>query len=68
METLAEGATEEALNLATTFLGGRGAGGSSSRDKGIDSFVDSRFSELTFVFFRGGASLSSPELFKENMD
>jgi hypothetical protein len=68
MEARAEGATEEALTLATTFLGGRGAAGSSSADKGVDSFIDSGLSEFIFVFFRGGASSSSPELFEENMD
>jgi hypothetical protein len=68
MEALAEGATKEALTLATTFLCGRGAAGSSSVDKGIDSFIDCGLSEFIFVFFRGGASSSSPELFEENMD
>jgi hypothetical protein len=33
MEALAEGATEEALTLATTFLGRRGTVGSSSGDR-----------------------------------
>jgi hypothetical protein len=64
MEALAEGVTEEALTLATAFLEGRGAAASPSGDRGVDSFVDSRLSELIFVFFRGGASLSSSELFK----
>jgi hypothetical protein len=68
MDALAEGASEQALTLATAFLGGRGAAGSSSADKRVDSFVDSRLSEFTFVFFRGGASSSSSELFKENME
>jgi hypothetical protein len=68
MEALGEGATEEALTLATSFLGGRGATASSSGDKGIDSFIDSGLSELIFVFFRGGAYLSSSELFEENID
>jgi hypothetical protein len=65
MEALTEGATEEALTFATTFLGGREAAGSSLGDKGVDSFVNSGLSELTIVFFKGGASLSSSELFKE---
>jgi hypothetical protein len=65
MEAFAEGAIEEALTLATTFLGRRGTAGSSSGDKGVDSFVNSGLSELTIVFFKGGASLSSSELFKE---
>ena len=68
MEARAEGATEEALTLAKTLLGGRGAAGSSSVEKGVDSFIDSGLSEFIFVFFRGGASSSSPELFRENMD
>jgi hypothetical protein len=65
MEAFAEGAIEEALTLATTFLGRRGTAGSSSGDKGVDSFVDFGLSELIFIFFRGGTSLSSSELFKE---
>jgi hypothetical protein len=65
MEALAEGATEEALTLATVFLGRRGTAGSSSGDKGVDSFVNSGLSELIFGFFGGEASMSSSELFKE---
>jgi hypothetical protein len=44
MEALAEGATEEALTLAKTFLGRRATIGSSSGDMGVDSFVDSDLS------------------------
>jgi hypothetical protein len=65
MEALAEGATDEALTSATAFLGRRGTVGSSSGDKGVHSFVDSGLAEIIFVFFRGGTSLSSSELFKE---
>jgi hypothetical protein len=43
MEALSIGATEEALTLATNFLGRRGTVGSSSRDRGVDSFIDSSF-------------------------
>jgi hypothetical protein len=38
-EALVEGATVEDLTLATP-LGGRSTEGSSSADKGVDSFVD----------------------------
>jgi hypothetical protein len=48
--------------LDTTFLGRRGT---IRGDKGVDSFIDSGLPELIFVFFRGGASLSSSELIKE---
>jgi hypothetical protein len=65
MEALAEGASEEALTFATTFLGRRGTVGSSSGDSGVDSFVDSGLSELIFVFFREGRSVSPSELFEE---
>jgi hypothetical protein len=54
--------------LATTLLGGRSAVGSSSADKGVDSFIDFGFSECILAFFGGGTSSSSSELFKENMD
>jgi hypothetical protein len=68
MEALAEGAIEEALTLAMPFLGGRRVACSSSADKGVDSFIDSGFSEFILAFFRGGKTSSSSELFEENMD
>jgi hypothetical protein len=43
-EALAKGATKEALALVTALLGGRAVVGSSSADKGVDSFIDSGFS------------------------
>jgi hypothetical protein len=66
LQALAEGAIEEALTFATTFLGGKGTIGLSSKDRDIDSFVDSGLSELVFAFFRGGRSSSSPELIEEH--
>jgi hypothetical protein len=64
MEVLAEGASKEALTLATVFLGR----GSLSAVRGIDSFADSAFSEIIFALSKRGTSSSSLELIKADMD
>jgi hypothetical protein len=54
------------LIFAITFLGGRGTIGSTSEDRGADSFVEPGLLALVFAFFRGGRSISPPELFEEH--